>query len=521
MHCKVETPNRTVDRIDGTSGHLSPPGGLAVPRLPVRFLNTCRVVARLNPWSSHMPSAIPVPRDFLCEHAPSKSRVFAVLIPPRGPKTLKAVLTCTDPVLAQRAADTLAALARSGGGDAINANAEDIAAALPAAPAASFREACHQLREQKWPETDAGPVRWDQFHPADEGDRSPARRDEATRTPADARLGELTGKAFRVMQFIEFHVHDASRLLAAARAGGFSPSPDEDDQNDPDDLLGAVMHMADTSHEVPGADIISQESTGQPLIVAEADELADWQEDPITAEFSSGWRLRRNESGNHEQAGPDFAALFPVRSCPRDHADEDEEGSCEICGDWYLSPRSADMLYTALENLSDEAYDDADEFGDEPVPGKNAGDWSFFDRLPRVTWKMDAEWRRQVGRACEDLAQDLAAGDWPRPRCTAEEMAMHLAIQDAPTYLEIWQDGGDKRHESLPEHRNDYDWHMCSQVLFEDHDVLMLYNARLDGFEDPDSDLNREYGVGDLRPAAWFKTFAHLEPRDPHRGFRR
>jgi hypothetical protein len=469
-----------------------------------------------------MPSAIPVPRDFLCEHAPSKSRIFAVLVSPGGPKTLKAVLTCTDPVLAQRTADTLAALARSGSGDAVNASAEDIAAALPAAPAASFREACQRLRDQQWPETDAGPVRWDQFRPADGEGRTPAYRDEATRTPSDARLGELTGKAFRVMQFLEYHVHDASRLLAAARADGFSPSPEEDDPDDPDDLLGAVMHMADTSREVPGADTSSQESTGQQLVAADADELADWQEEPITAEFSSGWRLRGDETGNYESAGPDFAALFPARSCDVDHADEDEEDDCEICGDWHLTPRTVDMLYTALENLSDEAYDDADEHGSEPVPSKNdAGDWSLFDRLPRVTWKMDAEWRRQFGRTCEDLAEDLAAGDWPRPRCTAEEMAMHLAIQDAPTYLEMWQDGGDKRHASLPEHRNDYDWHMCSQVLFEDHDVLMLYDASLDGFEDPGGDVNREYGVGDLRAVAWFKPFAHLDPRDPSRGFRR
>jgi hypothetical protein len=466
-----------------------------------------------------MPSALPVPRDFLCEHAPSKSRVFAVLASPGEPNTLKAVLTCTDPVLAQRAADMLAALARSGGGDAINVSAEEIEAALPAAPAASFREACQRLRDQQWPETDAGPVRWDQFRSADEKGRTPARRDEATRTPSDARLGELTGKAFRVLQFLEYHVHDASRLLAAARADGFSSSPDDDD---PDDLLGAVMHMADTGREVPGADIISQESTGQSLIAADADELADWQEEPITAEFSSGWRLRGEESSNHEPAGPDFAALFPARSCDVDHADEDEVDDCEICGDWQLSPRTVDMLYTALENLSDEAYDDADDHGDELVPSKNdADDWSLFDRLPGVTRRMNAEWRRQFGRACEDLAQDLEAGQWPQLRCTAEEMAMHLAIQDAPTYLEMSQDSGDKRHESLPEHRDDYDWHMCSQVFFEDHDVLMLYDASMDGFEDPGDDLNREYGVGDLRPVAWFKPFAHLEPRDPDRGFRR
>ncbi len=50
-----------------------------------------------------MSSGIPFPRDFLCEHTPSKSRVFAAFSSPDQPDTLKAVLTCTNPLLAQRA----------------------------------------------------------------------------------------------------------------------------------------------------------------------------------------------------------------------------------------------------------------------------------------------------------------------------------------------------------------------------------------------------------------------------------
>lgn len=466
-----------------------------------------------------MPSVVPVPRDFLCEHTPAKSRVFAVLVSPGGPNVLKAVLTCTDPVLAQHAASTLAALAQGGG--AINTDAEEIAAALPAAPAASFREACRRVRDMEWPEADAGPVRCDQFQTIDDDELTSAIRDKEKRTPSDARLSQLTGKAFRIIHFLEYHVHDAGRLLAVASAGGWSPVADEDHQAEPDDLLNAVMYMADTSHEIPGADIICQESCAGALIAAKGAELAAWQREPIMTEFGGGWRLRSEESGDRELADPDFAALFSVRSCDLAHADEDEEAGCEICGRWQLTPRTADMLRTALANLSDEAHNDVDEHGDEPVSGSNSSDWSFFDRLPRITWGMGAEWRRQVGHACEDLARDLAAGEWPQPRCTAEEMALHLALKDAPGYLELWQEDRDEGHDVLPEHRNDYDWDMCSELLFEDHDVLMLYNASLDGFEDPGGDLNQKYGLGDLRPAAWFTSFDHLEPRDPDRGFRR
>lgn len=92
-------------------------------------------------------------------------------------------------------------LARSGGGDAVNAEAEEIAAALPAAPSASFREGCRRLRKREWPETDAGPVRWDQFRSHDDEDPLPARRDETIRTPEGARLGQLAAIAMTLNAF--------------------------------------------------------------------------------------------------------------------------------------------------------------------------------------------------------------------------------------------------------------------------------------------------------------------------------
>ena len=58
----------------------------------------------------------PFPRDFACEHTVAKSRVFAVLASPDRPDTLKAILTCTDPLLAQRATAVLTSLALTGGG---------------------------------------------------------------------------------------------------------------------------------------------------------------------------------------------------------------------------------------------------------------------------------------------------------------------------------------------------------------------------------------------------------------------
>jgi hypothetical protein len=212
---------------------------------------------------------------------------------------------------------------------------------------------------------------------------------------------------------------------------------------------------------------------------------------------------------------PDFAALFPVRECGCGRED------CEICEGWQLSPRTADLLHTALEIMADQAFDDIEEHGSEPVEREDGGDWLLFDRLPRITWNQDVKWRRQVARACDDLADDLARGNWPTPRNNAEEIVLHLAIEDGPDRLEEREDVKDEEHDALPRHADDYDWGMCSEVLFQDHDVLMLYDESLDGIEDPDSDANEFLRMGDLRPRAWFNYFNNVEPRDGSRGYRR
>ncbi len=73
----------------------------------------------------------------------------------------------------------------------------------------------------------------------------------------------------------------------------------------------------------------------------------------------------------------------------------------------------------------------------------------------------------------------------------------------------------------LPEHPDDHDWSMASEVFFQDHDILDLFDVEMDGVEDPDSEHNRAMGMGDYRPQAWFRTFLNMDPRDGRRTFRR
>ncbi|MGH3519241.1 MAG: hypothetical protein ACRDQ7_17850 [Haloechinothrix sp.] len=124
-------------------------------------------------------------------------------------------------------------------------------------------------------------------------------------------------------------------------------------------------------------------------------------------------------------------------------------------------------------------------------------------------------------RSFDDLAKDLRAGQWPRPTCPAEEMALHLVLQAAPDAVADGWGAVASLLPSLPEHPDDFDWDMLSEVLFQDHDILELFTPSLDGAEDPASDHNKTLGIGDYRPQAWFTTFQNMSRREPRRPFRR
>jgi hypothetical protein len=44
---------------------------------------------------------------------------------------------------------------------------------------------------------------------------------------------------------------------------------------------------------------------------------------------------------------------------------------------------------------------------------------------------------------------------------------------------------------------------MCSEVLVLDHDVLMLFDEGLNGIENPSTDVNKDFRVGDLRRSSF------------------
>lgn len=72
----------------------------------------------------------------------------------------------------------------------------------------------------------------------------------------------------------------------------------------------------------------------------------------------------------------------------------------------------------------------------------------------------------------------------------------------------------------LPEHGDDFDRDLAVDVLLQDEDILQLFDEQLDGIEDPETEENQRFPIGDYRPEAWFKPFQNATPRDGRRPFR-
>ena len=111
--------------------------------------------------------------------------------------------------------------------------------------------------------------------------------------------------------------------------------------------------------------------------------------------------------------------------------------------------------------------------------------------------------------ACfEALARRLEAGGFDTTQittCTAEEMALHLVIDAAEGGT---GDGSLATDLSLPASPDrDEDFDAIRELHFRDHDVLLLFDASLDGIEAPNSALDEHGLFANLHPQAWFLPF--------------
>lgn len=461
-------------------------------------------------------TAAAYPCGFYCEHTPSKSRVYALISHAGGPSALCAVLTVNDPDLAERICRALEGALNAVPGPVLRDEIEQIRQLLPAAPAASLAQTLGQLAARAWP-SPVTPL-WPDIDGQDEARDIPHRlADGFARTPHAARLAQHPGPVVRIGHLIEVHVHDAERLLLAADAAGLSSGGGGEAGDDVEDrLLDAVMYLADRLGPIPGTDQITMDSIGYQLTPGD-DEVADWSGEPVQFDFGSGYLNKHEERtdrwGAPARVRPDYEALFPIPACEHDEGDYD---GCEECEAFILTPRSVAVLSAALASLADWARTDVNEHGEKAVEPDSG--WCLFDQLPRITWRQDSAWRRRFAQAADHLAADLDHGRAPRPTCTAEEMALHLAFEEADAVRD--QAANDEEHAQvllggLPEHSQDYDWDLCADLCLQDSDVLFLYDDAADGLEDPETEINQAFRIGDLRVGHWFDTFANMPAREP------
>ncbi|WP_158889103.1 hypothetical protein [Amycolatopsis anabasis] len=211
------------------------------------------------------------------------------------------------------------------------------------------------------------------------------------------------------------------------------------------------------------------------------------------------------------ERGPE---LFPTTNCPGlcetcgdcqddcQNCEECADGGCETCLPVVITPRTAAALEQALAVLGDEVYDAAEDTED-----RSSGKPSPLGAVPTCVAGQDAWFLRRYARAFDDLATDLHEGRWPAPACTAEEVALDLAIQDAerrhhdePELVATWE-------ARLPASRFDYDWFALQDYLFQDKDYEVL--------------LHHPDALSDDEVEGWFGEFGNVPTRDPKRGFRR
>jgi len=205
--------------------------------------------------------------------------------------------------------------------------------------------------------------------------------------------------------------------------------------------------------------------------------------------------------------------LFPTTNCPgrcefcgtcRDNCldcPECADSGCEICLPVTLAPRTAAVLGHALAILADEAYDAVYRTGVcRGVPGP-------LGAVPVCVADQDEWFLRRYARAFDDLSSDLEVGRHPTPACTAEEIALDLAIQDAERIHHDEDELVAGLEAELSASRSDYNWDVLQDVLFQDKDYegLLTYRVPLDQQE----------------AEGWFDEFGNVSPRDRHRGFRR
>ena len=162
-----------------------------------------------------------------------------------------------------------------------------------------------------------------------------------------------------------------------------------------------------------------------------------------------------------------------------------------------LPDRKREALHAAVVILIDDAFE-ALSSGDDLSESTLV--WYLPPRLE--AHYHEGLYRSMLVAICH-VGGQLATTDSPTLRCLADEMALHIIIEQAGAWLET-------------QGEPDEGWGLYEDCVFEDTDFELLYDPAWDGIEDRDSDVARREGMANLHPDDWFKPFRPTEPVHPY-----
>lgn len=162
-----------------------------------------------------------------------------------------------------------------------------------------------------------------------------------------------------------------------------------------------------------------------------------------------------------------------------------------------VGPRRRAYIAIAGRALADAIRADADQLGTAAIHPSNGTELQVLSWLPPQTFGQSRFWRYQLAAAAEALADDADRWGAPVPRCTGEEMALHLILHRAAAAA------GCPREQVFAwpaDPTRDHGWGDLFEFLFQDHDVLMLYDVPEYGMSD--------MGTVNIEPLQWFTEFS-------------
>jgi len=193
---------------------------------------------------------------------------------------------------------------------------------------------------------------------------------------------------------------------------------------------------------------------------------------------------------------PNFEKLFPV---------EDEELGCEECSSWQLTPNMVSCLYQGAREFHRGILEDLDWHREEVERGDSEGSF-YFEGYPQTTKFKELGWWEKVAESYQNLTLDFKAGKWPLPRCTSEEIALYMVIQDArnsPSFNFLPKNYAPHKDDTLSAEE-------LEEMLLEDTDFLFLFQPKYDGIQNDAAAA--QLGMVNLDTDDWFKPFREEFP---------